>query len=347
MTLVAIVIASLLAAAIGSLVVSHLNRAYTDRDAAKAMNYAEAALNAQVQRISANLGGTQVKLDSASSNLATATYGVDPVNDPAGTWYPIGTKTPTSGYLPGVDAARGDYVRAWVWPSPLKIYNPDPTNIQYIFGSARINGVTRTVRAKSGSQGIFDTYALFGVSNMTLGSNITINGALGTDGTLSSSNGIIQGATSAVLAGPAASNVVGGGSKAITSPTLTTQPTAEPFPTIYDLANDVATGAKQFTGASVPPYAGTITTNNGIRNFTSSNDNLSATMTDNTGVGTSGSPADGSVPSGSTLKLPGKKWGANYYMTGISVSGSLNVDLTDGPVNLWIDSTATYGDSIT
>jgi hypothetical protein len=373
-------------AAVGNLVLGHYARSTTDQNAAKALNYAEAAMNAQVQKISANLGKVQTQWGGTigTPTWGNATYSstLNTANNRfyAGSNNPYPVDTLFGGFLP-LNSANGDYSVAWVQPAPLNLYNNDPNNPQYIYGQARINGVMRTVRAKAGSEGIFDTYALYGIKNLALGGNsVSIIGAAGTNGTVTSGDNdkTDNGLTQIVLAGPTAQNGTNSPTAAnfngITAPSATTQATTEPFPTIFQLANDIATSLKDRaainnqTAAPFPAYAGEsgFLNNNGIRNFNSTfNDN--ATSSDYRSTAWSGiiikpdgkkewdgtSTPNGSMPINGgisqSLFLIGRPWGSNFYMTGININagGTIAVDLTRGPVNLWIESDATGGDSIT
>lgn len=346
-----------MAAGVGTLVLGHTVRARTDQDAAKALNLAEAALNYQIQRITAaGLSGVQTRFDG--SNAAIASYGAPPRSVwPVPTWstapgnprplpipaelLSVGGKT-LHGFLDlknvNTGNGDGDVWVAWVEPA-LDPYN-DST--QAIYGAATVNGVTRVVRvnggwgeATEGTKGIFDDQALFGMRGIPLGGNFTVHGAIGSSGaiTLGGSASVDDGV---LLYGPGASFNSG---KSRLAPR--TYPTALQWPTITTIANQVASSLVERGAANRPGYYDRLTTNRGIRNFgpapSGVNDNaLGSYKKDSKGAWIAGLPGNGDLPA-DTIRLVGKPWGANYYLTDLSHDIDIAADIKDGPVILWID----------
>ncbi len=349
LTLVTIAIVGALAGGIGTLVIGHFGRSRTDQDAAKALNLAEAALNFQVQKINANLGKTQTPYDG--TNIATATYGVDSDGNTLTRWpneYPVGTTNPMSFRLA---LASGETCTSWLDPSPLNLYNNDPANAQYLYGQGTVNGVTRVVRAKGGAKGIFDDFAMFAMdrANLSGGSQLTVVGTAGGNGFINNPSNSAN-ISALLLAGPDASTN-------ITSVPVTYSPAPMPYPPITGIANDAAKGIQDWPDDpnltdDAPSYGGTIPINQGILNFSGSNNDRAFSdyrPTDPTwnGMNPNGLiPLGGTVANGYTLTLKGKPWGSNYYLNGIDIRGDIVADLSQGSINLWIDSNKATGDSI-
>ena len=357
LTLVALAIVATMAAGTGTLVLGHQVSARTEQDAAKALNLAEAALNYQIQRITAaGLHGAQSQYDG--TNAATASYGAPPSSlwpvpkwsttrgNPQplpipGTLLTHGGKS-LHGYLDlkGVNTGdgSGDVWIAWVSPA-LDTYNNSP---QGIYGAATVNGVTRVVRVKGGAgddfegaRGIFDEYALFGIIGVRFNGSLTSNRPIGSNGA------ITLGGSSSVagvsLYGPNAS--VSGGNY----PTPQTYPNPIAWPAITTIANQVAAGLDSYAGADKPAYYRDLSTTNGIRNFgprpLGSNDNaLASRKRPHETSWTGGLPPNGNLPpQADNIRLVGKPWGTNYYLTRFEHTMDIAADIKDGPVTLWID----------
>lgn len=341
LTLVAITLMALLAAAIGNLVVGHLHRADTDQDATKALNLAEAALNFQVQKISANINGIQVPFDGANFDAATHGTPAKPLSLNALSVNVGSTPTPLRPFL---SLGPADTCRAWV-NRPLNVFTT--TNI-FVYGEAtagrvvrpdgavEIEGVTRRVRARGSVVGVFDNWVGFAINEMTLnGSGIRINGTIGTNNRIQS-NGNVQVAGISLHGRTTHSE--------IQRPTPVLRSNPIQWPTLTEIANQHAAYCRDYDmDLTRPAYqnSATFTTDAGIDNFDGTdNDNSLAICRDASGAPIP-FPHDGSLPSGATVTLVGMPYSANYYLTGLRCgggNGSLTVDATQGPVNLWIDS---------
>ncbi|HVK01873.1 MAG TPA: hypothetical protein VM490_00210 [Armatimonadaceae bacterium] len=345
LTLVTVVVLGTIAAGIGTLVVGHVGRARTDQDAARALHLAEAALNYQIQRVSAvGLSAPQAKY--VGTNGAAASYGAPPV-----TVFPLawasGSGNPQPLPIPAAQIAHGGgnlashlnlqnlnagngVADAWVsWIDPdLDIYSQ---TTQLVYGAATVNGVTRVVRAKGGAKGVFDDHALFGIQRVDLNGNFTINGTVGSNGAISVGGSSAMDGIS--LYGPGASFSGGGG-----APTPERFPAAIAWPAITTIANQVAQGLTADAGK--PGYYGGLPTGNGILNFSAGkNDNALGAVKSGanwvTGIAANG----GQATQNSSLKLVGKPWGANYYLDNFEGKVDIAADISGGPVTLWINTT--------
>lgn len=332
MTLVAIAIVGVLMAAVGNLVIGHYARARTDQDAAKALNLAEAALNFQIQKISSNVNSTQTQYNGSSTdatgNANSATYGVD------GNRLPVHKLDASKAYfsttsIPPV-ISTSDYVQAWV-DGPLNLYATTP---QDIYGEATVNGARRRVRAKGGSIGEDDQFALYAMYNLQLGGNATIIGSAG------AGNELTVGGSASASGGYVLNNYASGDPAPAVSP-LMLNSLAPPFDTIYTKANRLATQYKNRTlqptlvDTAYPSYKDTISTTKGIQNFQTSNDNSSVT----------GWPSvnnnNNNLLSNVTLNLVGKPAGTNLYLRRLDgANATIIADVSNGPVNLWVESTS-------
>lgn len=322
LTLVAVAIVATLCAGVGTLVVSHYERATADQDAAKALQYAEAALNFQVQRINANVLKGQIAYDG--SNLNEATYSVYDIANNTGRKYPVQLRGYNFGVPAGRDPILNDFLRlrqddectSWVYPN-LDLYNPNQfvyNPNQFVYGQATINGVTRTVRARGGGFGVFDKFTVFGINTLDIDSP-------------SGSGGVVT----------------------IDVPSGRNTDYNIAWPSITKIANDHATYIRAFYNGTDAPYKNTISTDDGIKNFAASNDNDRVPNLPLDGVfkpREEGEPGE-DVPMSLTVTLIGTPYGANYYLPKLEISTSddddaevtIKADVSKGPVNLWVDST--------
>lgn len=350
LTLVAIAVVALLAAGIGNLVIGHFDSASRDQDAAKALDVAEAALYSQVQKINANINGAQVAFNGSNQDAATyglATYNFNDPAHPVGQPYPVGSIPPMRDYL---RLGTEDSCLSWADPA-LNLYSASNT---FLYGSGTVNRVTRTVRAKWKLTGVFDTYGCFGITSLqfneptgteirVVNTESALPGVVGTNGSLTKTGApevdklMLYGNAANILPNPPF-KVPGSPSRDLT-PELNAQPVK--WPPIATIANQTAAYVRDYTGSGRASYQSALTTDSGILNFKgSNNDNAWALAVDEHG-GSIGYPTNGSIPAGATLTLRGKTYGANYYMTGLKVGGSgagiLVVDVSQGPVSLWIN----------
>jgi Tfp pilus assembly protein PilX len=309
-TLVAIAVLGLLSAGVGSLLIGHYSRVTTDQNAAKSLNYAEAALNYQIQRLSINIAKTQGTISpttfgtSEASPLVIAT---GPGASPAG---------PMNGTLPLPEA--GDVVAAWVAGVPVVGGQAkfDPYSTGYnIYGKATVNGVTRYVRAKAGGgTGLFDNWTLFGETGVELIGNLSVQDGSGGGGVVGSNGPIsINGSASAgsqAIYGPGGVADADFPSKSFKDPII--------LPTISEIANDISGGTT------------------GINYFVTNNDNLAYGTSNGSPL-----PTAGVDPDKKTIVLNGKPGGANFYLPAFNKKLDIKAIVSDTqPVNLWISVNA-------
>jgi Tfp pilus assembly protein PilX len=346
-TLVAIAIVGVLMAAVGNLVIGHNVRARTDQDAAKALNLAEAALNYQVHRItSTGLSGTQVKYNGSTGSWgvppSVATWPVPKWDLNPGTAKPlpvpanlitVGTKN-LHPYLnlTGVNTGdgTGDVWVSWVSPD-LNLYDGSG---QDLYGAATVNGITRVVRGKGGAVGIFDKNALFSMTSLSFRGNLYVNGTIGTNGRRPWSGAPPSWKPSSNterVAPPQLATVT----PLIPAPTQ--YPNEQVWPTITSIADGVAQALTTYTGGDKPAYYSGIPTTNGILDFSANNDNSLGTYQADK-IPVTPLPTNGNITTtAKTIRLVGKPWGANYYLTDFGGNVDIAADISGGPVTLWIN----------
>ncbi|MES2461708.1 MAG: hypothetical protein V4671_14080 [Armatimonadota bacterium] len=302
LTLVTIALVATMAAGIGTLVIGHYNRVTRDQDAAKALNYAECALNYQVQKLSVAIAGTAGTIPASNFGTSEASPLVVANIAPASPAGPLNSDLP----LP----VAGDICTAWVTnvPQVLGVYKFDPYATNYeIYGKATVNGVTRYVRAKlGGGKGIFDDWAVFGDRGVEMIGNMEVVGVVGSNGTIQI-NGSARADGQAVY-----------GATAATDPNFPAAYFAAPIvlPTITEIANDIS-------GAAT-----------GIDFFKTTNDNAAlGRFNGNSPLPTAGIKVDKEV-----IVLTGKASGANFYLDNLDKKVDIRADVSPGPVNLWIST---------
>ena len=354
LTLIAITIVAMLSMGIGNLVLGHLQSATTDRDAVRALHLAEIGLNFQAHRISSRMDRSPQSYNG--SNAGTATYGTEANPLPITDLLPTSVKD-----LFRLDPGDTFSSRTWVYPR-LNLYNRKADSSQWLYVEAVVNGVKRTFRVRLSTIGVFDQWACFGIDTLYMrGNGISVSGpgtanrfinaAIGTNRLVRiAGNPIIEPAVLGTITlhgvNPATAEVP---SRLWDVSVPYKYPVA--WPTITEIANQEAGYCKHdYPGADPPSYRGSLSESSGIANFTSNNDNAAfAVCRRNADQSTLPFPANGAIPQGATLHLRGQGYGANFYMTGLKVggdNGTLTVDVANGPVNLWIDSSNTGIDDI-
>lgn len=360
MTLIAITIVAMLSVGIGNLVLGHLQSATTDRDAVRALHLAEIGLNFQAQRISSQMERSPQQF--LGTNLSTATYGTET------NALPVTNLLPTSvQVLFRISPEESFSCKTWVHPR-LNLYNRKSDSSQWLYTESIVNDVKRTFRVRLSTIGVFDQWACFGIDTLYLRinkiaisgpgiANRFVNAAIGTN-RLIRMNGnptLLQKAGDDQPV-PGVITVHGVDPSAAQVPNRFLE-VAAPYkysvgwPTITKIANQEAAYCKyDFPGTDPPSYRGSLSENAGIANFAGNNDNTAfGVCRRNSDQIRLPFPNDGRIPSGATLSLRGQGYGANFYLTGLNVGGSngtITVDVSDGPVNLWIDSSATGIDDI-
>ncbi|MGC4047853.1 MAG: hypothetical protein QM758_29000 [Armatimonas sp.] len=355
--LVVTTIFALLAAALGTLILSHNTRASVDRNAAQALDAAECALNYQVQRIFANMNLGDSQVAYTGSNVEFATYGLVSAPIPVTTKNAaLGTTKTSLNTRLSLDTSRNpaDYAICWIeYPGqPTRALTTSTDATFYIYGQARVNGAIRTVRAKAGSVDIFKRWAMFGNSTITLGGSFSVtptasspgpNGELGIIG----SNGVIDIKQNGAAVG---GQIVYGDGVPDPDMSYTDGGKKIDLPPINELAEaayleGTAAAASTYpstnTGSGIGKFLGpTSGTNSGKFN----DNQVYSLLTKSKSAGVALN-ADGSFPNSADypLKLSSVTGrSANFYLTELTGSNiTIWADVSKGPVNLWINNTKT------
>jgi|SRR5579884_576008 len=275
------VIIAFLLAGMGTFTVSHLSRESTESAYTSALDLAEAGVNYELRKVSVNAS-------NADQYNATTQNGVT---------YTLGNGTFT------VYCENQDGTTPWVAP-----------NTMYVISTGTINGVSRTVQAMGKSRHPWGQYAIYAINNGTFNNDPTINGNLGTNGTLTFTNKPI---VSGTISFNGSSAHWGG-----TAPSgYTTTNNANPvnWPTVDQIA------------LSLFPNSGS-TAPGGLAYLATHNDNATA----NPPIVAN---AINNPPGPITITFHGKPGGANYYLTTLNLTNTnqiLAFDNTNGPINIWI-----------
>ena len=344
LTLVAVAVISVIAAGIAALTLGHLTRARTDADAAKALDMAESAFNFQVQRIFSTLDETQVAYNG--SNAQGATYGLLAAPLPATdkTYNGGGTTLNTTflGLNLTGNAATTDYAVGWIQYPADATRGLDLTSSEdvYIYGEGRVNGITRRIRAKAGAGGTFDRWAVFGDTAVDIGGSfsVTPTAETSTDGKVGivGSNTLID---------------INKDTEAVGGQIIYGTGVPDPgFPYAYggrsaELAtiNELATAAYRVgSTAGYYPASATETVEvfRGASASATNNDNYTMATANGAAMSATGVIGNNDYP----IKLRGRSTtqAANFFMTRLDGSNiRIYVDVSTGPVNLWISNTAT------
>lgn len=258
-------IIAILTAGIGRFAASHQQRCTVDSDYAAALDLAEAGINYEFRKISSDY--SQADNTPATVSLGRGTFTVSCTNRQGG--------------------------GAWVPPNDL-----------YVSSTGTVRGVSRTVRASGKGNIGSNRYAIYGVNLVHFNGGLTVNGSVGTDGTIDkSNNSTITGI--AELDGPSAT-LIG------PSPNVVHNPNKVYWKTVSQMALTFFPNS----GATAP---------GGLAYLQTHNNNASV-----------GLPADGSlasITSSITLVGPG-----DYYVSSIILNGSnqIRFNNTNGPIRLWV-----------
>ncbi len=292
--LVCCVIAAFIIAGMGELAVSHLSRSTVDSSYNEALYIAEAGVNYELSMIDLH----------------------PPQPDQITTGSPNGVSHSFSGGTFTTYCTNNDGTTPWTPGSDL-----------HIVSSGTYEGVTRTINVAAHGYSSTSTtpfYTFFavqaGVMNAVLagvlpGSNVTINGNIGTNGWLTYIG------DPAINASPYTTTFNGAGSDWLLGLNLagysaTYNANSEVWPTVTQIANEM------FPSNTYPP--------GGLTYLKLHNDNSTASPAiSGYSIVTSGS---------STVTLYGKPGGANYYLEtlNLAVNSQLLFDNTNGPINIWV-----------
>jgi hypothetical protein len=318
LALVGIVIVSTLLAGALMLSVSHMSLSYTNSSYANALNLAEAGVNWEFWKISQDF----LLADNA----------------PASVELPPGSNR---SFQVHVEAYPGG--GTWSGLGPF-----------WVISTGTVDGVSRTVRVVARGYGLSGLYALFGIDELNVGGNATINGAVGTNGTVT------------VAGDPALNgNFIycgdGAGGEIVTPVPpgeVMYTPLAESFPTVNELANlrawekygeDTTLGVDFFaTSDGGTPYNdnASITDTYGnpinILNYRVNNQTFLQAETDQ---------QETIIVDGVTIPNPlyGKRTivlgPGDYYFESFDVQGNngIRVDDADGVVNIWLGAAGATG----
>ncbi len=171
--LVVVLISSLFILAMGTFALQHLYLEQTESDYGTALYSAEAALNYELNKISRDpyqISGPTCAADNTSAGAYNGTLSNAPCSTVA---FPNPSNDPVKVYV-----THSDGVDPWL-----------PGSNMIVWASGTHNGVSRRIEAFAGPEGLGDTYAIYGASSLTLNSTATINGNIGTAGTLTN-NGL-------------------------------------------------------------------------------------------------------------------------------------------------------------
>jgi len=200
LALVGIVIVSTLLAGALMLSVSHMSLSSTNSSYANALNLAEAGVNWEFWKIST---------DVTSADNSPATLELPPGS---GRSFEVHVEAYPDG-------------GAWTTLGPF-----------WVISTGTVDGVSRTVRVVARGYGLAGLYALFGIDELNVGGNATINGAIGT-------NGIVTVNGDPTLNGNFIYCGDGAGGETVTPVPpgeVMYTPLPESFPTVNELANERA-----------------------------------------------------------------------------------------------------------
>lgn len=290
-------------------VVTEFRISKTERDYERALQMAEAGVNAYQHRLTFGTASGQPgdpllpPLYVYPGNVAPTTQefkaGVQ-----NGTYsviqYPSGSE---QGYFAGTVGAAGDTAR--------------------IVSFGWSNGVVRRVIAVAATQAApqdieDDTqvhptgeYSLFAVTSMTVENNNTLSGGIGTNGQVNMDHNC------SVTDGVISCN--GTGSDATLGHNCSATVVHNPDPVVWPTVAEIATR---------------LFPQGGLAWLASNNDNAMATINNVAGI-----PGNQIVKKNNvTVVLPGKSGGANYYLTDVQLKNNATIrfDNTAGPVRVWI-----------
>jgi Tfp pilus assembly protein PilX len=349
--LVVTVIFALLAAAMGALILGHNTRASVDRNAAQALDAAECGLNYQVQRIFANmyLGDAQIAYSTSTNNINAATYGLVaapiPVTAKDATANSTTTTLNTRLNL-NTSNSPADYCVCWIeFPGqPTRALTTSTSDEFYIYGQARVNGVVRTVRAKAASIDIFKRWAMFGNAGVNIQGSFTVtptaaspgpNGELGVVG----SNGTIDIAKNGAAIG---GQIIYGTGAPDPDFSYTEGGKRIDLPPINELAEAAYREGTSLASGIYPAN----NANSGIAKFALNNDNQGKSLASKNNSTPTPLNTNGTFPNGGygyPLKLSSTVGRAtNFYLSGLDGPGTVIwADVSNGPINLWVNCTKT------
>jgi hypothetical protein len=270
------IIVSTVMAAMAIFAVSHYSRAGTEADYAAALNLAEAGINYEIQRISANPANAD-QLHPANNSLtwaAMAAHNIPPANGQP--QIPGSFKVCVSPIDEEPDNLAGP-TNAWFAPSDLTI-----------IARGTVNGVSRTIKIKGRRKGLFDSFGLYGIVGAGFNGNYIIDGTFGSNEPVNAVGNSSVHYGNFVYSGPDALNAtypgnlgwVGGGASPAYGPygIVIHEPNPVSWPTTSNIADQAA--AKK-SGAAIAPGTGITwfknNNNNNLIQVFGANDSLNTT----------------------------------------------------------------------
>ncbi|MCW5943374.1 MAG: hypothetical protein KIS66_14175 [Fimbriimonadaceae bacterium] len=328
-------ITSLIMAAVGMLVLSHLSTSRAEAGYAKAISVAEAGANYELEWI----GNDPNNPNRAHQHFPnTGQPGVVTLNVPGGGTATVGVKSVEGGN--------------WLVGSPVKVV-----------ATGTVDGVSRTVEVLANPVSVMapaqaaDEYAVFGLSSVRLnGAGSRVTGSVGTNETYSATGG----------AGAVSGNIAFGGvTPSVTGPRVYRQATPYAYPTVSELA-------RRYHSAGMTAWK-TQNNNDRLLKFNPNNTRFLLSEAVNAGYtksswtlsnssfgkspaltddGFSGDRAGGGRYSNASDGLYGKKVlifpPGDYYFESIGLTSNQSAILVDnasGPVRIWIGGNSS-GDSL-
>jgi hypothetical protein len=302
LALAAVLIISIMLSGMMLLSVSHYSLSNTNSDHANALHLAEAGINWELNKIAD---------DPASAD-----------NTAVSVEYPTGSGRAFEVYV-------RDYVTGgtWDWRTSAPLW---------VISTGTVDGVSRTVRIKAQGRGLFGPegpYALFGINSLSVGGNLNVIGASGTDGdlTVHGSSVLLDG--DFYYCGVPGGPLVPGDGR-VTGDVLYS-PLPEKFPTVNEYANMWA----------LERYS-TVTTA-GIDFFADSTYNSNDTLVDSTGASVTIPPGNPRLDTAVFKKTSGiiEFWPGDYYFVSLDLPSNNEIVIHNeaGVVNIWLGPEAGTG----
>jgi hypothetical protein len=292
-TLFMVLITSILLIGIGLFASAHLSRAFRDAQHANAIYAAEAGLNYELYWLS-----------SGSPAHTSASPAVGTIGDAR--W-------------------QATYRVVCKQTDGSEISNPSnlPATI-LIEATGRVGEVTRTVSMRARKGGSIYDYAIFSKKSGTINGNQTIQGSVGTGGTVTvnGSNGIsdkvlgLHGSTATATINPPGSY-------------QTERRDQIDWPTVAQVALEMFPyGGLDYLKLTNDNNLATAYVNNGQFNGSNYNNKTVTPAIVNNSISANGK---------GTFTFVGKPGGANYYLNSMTFNGTwvIAFDNTNGPINIW------------
>lgn len=290
-------------------VVTQFRVSRTERDYERALQMAEAGVNAYQHRLTFGTAGGQ-----PGAALLPPLYQFPGADPPTISEFKTGVHNGTYTVIRYPAGSQQGYFAGTIGA-------PEATVRIVSYGWS--NGVVRRVIAVANTQTAPDDidddtqihpsgeYTLFAITSMEVQNNAYLNGGVGTNGAISMSNNCSVANGSILLCGPAASISMGNNS----SGAVVRQEEPVTWPTVDQIATRLFPSG-------------------GLTWLATHNDNALATINGVYGIPNNRINATNNV----TVVFPGKPGGANYYVTDVYFKNNATIrfDNAAGPVRIWI-----------